>query len=400
MRSQYNQLPDAALDPIMAVNATWPQFKKSYPDAVNTTIGVLLDPSTSAPWRPQSVELAREEALVSIDHNRHYGYQTPAGNEKFLNAAEKVIFGREVPGIFRYQSLGGTGALSLAKEAISLLKGGRSSIPLLLDAGWPNHQAIFRDRFAIKTYDHASAGAIGYNHASAMHLVDSLPDNSVLLLQACGYNDDGIDRTKTEWDELISYAADKNHIMILDAAYLGLAEGMEDDTYAIKRAKESGLLSFISVSMSKNMGLYNERLGALFVVNAEEHLGNDQAQNLDQAIKKHVRTTVSNPPLLAAEAGAITLEDDLYFNELEAARRVLVANRETFADSVVDALPGVKDGKGLFTKLLVDGFSEEQQNLLRNEGILALPNSRINIGGIHPNQIERVGAAVCKALKA
>jgi hypothetical protein len=54
----------------------------------------------------------------------------------------------------------------------------------------------------------------------------------------------------------------------------------------------------------------------------------------------------------------------------------------------------VGTGRGLFTKLFKDGFAPAQQHALEAEGILTLPNSRINIGGMTPEQTVRFGEAV------
>lgn len=406
MTERFVHLPSAPLDDIMVANAAWPKFQQEHPGAVNTTVGVLLDPVTGKPWQPESVIESREDALAMINNDNEYGYQTQAGNQVLLEELGNTVFGidtheRIKTDLLKYQALGGTGALSLARETLVnfLQPDKEGKIPLVLDSGWPNHPAIFSSPFAISTYGHLDAKTGAYNHQGALDSIAAAPGNSVLLLQACGYNDDGADRTAKQWDEVLDAAAAKDAVVILDAAYLGLANGFETDRCPVERAVEKGLLTLVCVSTSKNMGLYNERVGALFIANAAEHMGSEQAKNLNQLIARTVRRTTSNPPLLAAKTAGIALLNPQYYLELNEARRRLQANRQIFASFVSGILPNVGVGQGLFTKLLPGGFNLEQQSLLQAEGILALPNSRINLGGMRADQVERVGAVVLRALE-
>ncbi len=385
----------------MLANAEWPAFSQKYPDAVNTTIGILIDPDSAKPWRPKTVAHAREEALKDITVASEYGYQGQAGNMAFLDEMKKMAFGKDItgqngPDILAYQTLGGTGALNQSKEALTALmsKSKNNATALVLDPGWPNHPAIFSDSFKIYSYAHLNTESGAYDHQAAVDTIMAAPENSVLLFQTCGYNDDGADRTQGEWDEIIDIAEEKNAVVILDSAYMGLASGLDLDRYPITRCVQKGLLTFVCVSCSKNMGLYNERVGALFITNVRQHLGDKQSQNLNQLITRIVRRTISSPPLLAAKAAGIALGQETYYDELEKARQRLVANRDLFASYIADNFPNVYKGSGLFTKLLPDGFTDKQQAFLRSQGILALPNSRINLGGMNIDEIKRVGSAI------
>ncbi|HWB38684.1 MAG TPA: aminotransferase class I/II-fold pyridoxal phosphate-dependent enzyme [Candidatus Saccharimonadales bacterium] len=403
---RFNDLPDATIDQIMLANAKWPDFLKKYPDAINTTIGVMIDPVSQAPWQPATVKQARAQSLQEILDKGEFGYQGQAGNADFLAASGKQVFGETTyasaeHGIMGYQALGGTGALSLAKDLLAntVKPSDQGQIPLVLDTGWPNHPAIFTEPFAVTNYAHQDPVSGAYNHAAALEAFLSAPENSVFLLQTCGYNDDGMDRSPQQWDEVLQIATDKQATVILDSAYMGLVSGFEQERYPIEQSLSQGLLTLVCFSASKNMGMYNDRVGALFVGNAGQNLGKEQASRLNQVASRIIRRTISNAPLLAAKAAARALNDESYLVELTEARGRLNANRQRFADIVKDVLPAVAQGRGLFTKLYADGFSEAQQKLLAEEHILALPNSRINLGGLHADQVERVANAVLRAAK-
>ncbi|MES2971595.1 MAG: aminotransferase class I/II-fold pyridoxal phosphate-dependent enzyme [Patescibacteria group bacterium] len=406
MDNRFIDLPQIPIDQIMLINAGWPAFKQKHPDAVNTTIGVLIDPDTSAPWQPRSVIKARQQALEEINSNFEYGYQPQVGNLEFLDKAADFAFGKDLhkqiaSDLLACQTLGGTGALSFTKEVLaSFIKpDGVGNIPLVLDPGWPNHPAIFTNPFAITTYDHVDPQTGEYNHSAAVKTIGNAPRNTVLLLQTCGYNDDGADRSQKQWDEIFDIATELNATIVLDSAYIGLADGLQTDRYPLEESIRRGLLTFICLSTSKNMGLYSERVGALFVTNAKKYIGDKQYQNLRGLIARAVRRTISSPPLLAAKAAGIALVSSEYLEELEQARKKLLTTRNLFAESVLSELPHIAHGKGLFTKIFPEGFNNAQQALLEREGILALPNSRLNLGALQAAQVEKVSSVIISALK-
>lgn len=406
MNARFNELPPTTVDQIMLANAQWPSFLAEHSDAVNTTIGVMIDPDSTRPWQPKAVRGAREFALQDTLSAGAFGYQTQAGNTAFLEAAGEVVFGVDTykalsKEIVSYQTMGGTGALCLAKDVLGSLvaKDGWGAIPMVLDAGWPNHPAIFNEPFVLQQYAHMHPETGAYNHAAAIEAFGSAPQNSVFLLQTCGYNDDGMDRTPQQWDEVLAIAKEKQATVILDSAYMGLVAGFDAERYPIEQSMRHGLLTLVCFSASKNMGLYNERLGALFIANALPALGEEQFPRLTQLAARMVRRTISNPPLVTAKAAALALHQDGYHQELAAARDRLNTNRKVFANIVKDELPAIGAGRGLFAKVLAGGFSEAQQQVLADAGVFALPNSRINLGGLHADQVERVGLAVLRALK-
>jgi aspartate/tyrosine/aromatic aminotransferase len=225
-----------------------------------------------------------------------------------------------------------------------------------------------------------------------------------VLLQACGYNDDGLDRTPEQWDEVFDYLAERDIEVIIDAAYIGLADGYRTDCYPIEQAIKKGLTTFVCVSASKNMGLYGERVGALYIANAGRCNGSEKQQRLKMILDHQItRPTISSPSRMFAQAVAIMLGNNssrnTYLDELESARNRLQQNREALAESLDDRFPHVTQGKGIFTQIFSEGFTQAEREQLRAEGILALPNSRVNIGGMRTEHVQRVGSAILGVLK-
>lgn len=396
MSEKFTELEAAPQDPIMQANAEWPAFAREHPDAINTTIGVIIDPDAGKPWRPLTVQRALEHAATKIVEDQLYGYQPPAGSEDLLFGVKTMYDVTGTSESLAYQALGGTGALQLTKEALtSLLTGPKE---LLLDPGWPNHQRIFETDFDIKTYQHADYETGTYNHQAALDMLAEASDGATVLLQGHGYNDDGLDRTDQQWEDVLSAAVEKEMTVILDMAYVGLKNSYYSDFSPVWRAADKGLLTFANLSFSKNMGLYNERVGALLVVNADTVLGTQQASRFDQAVKRIIRRTVSSPPQLAAMAAGSMLQYGGFHDELIDVRNRLVANRTLLAETL-PTFPIISNGSGLFTKLLPKGYTDTQYAYLQGAGIHALKNSRLNLGGIRLDQVERVGQTILQALE-
>jgi len=275
-------------------------------------------------------------------------------------------------------------------------------VPLMLESGYPNHFAIFSDeQFNISTYQHADSTTGAYNHQAALDAISAMRPYSVLLLQACGHNDDGADRTKEQWDEVLDAAQDRNAVIVLDGAYIGLARGLPDDRYALTECERRGILTVACLSTSKILGMYGERLGAMYILNASQHLADKQFNNLDTEYKGKVRRTITGAPNLAAVAASIALQDPRYVPRLEDTRLRIRGNRAGFSESAGHVALGAVAGWGMYTRVLQEGFSPHQAAVLNEHGLYVLPTSRMNFGGMRDReQAARIGSIVADVLHA
>lgn len=406
MAGNFAELPPLTPDPIMAAVAGAPEYMAEHPNGVDTTVGVLLDPRTGKPWRAQSVRQAVGAAQLAVETADRFGYQTPKGHPGFLEQTEGLLLSGEAdtiaPELLSYQTLGGTHALSTASEVLQQLTPGGTRRSLAYDAGWPNYPAIFGRDFDAKTYPHIDPSTGDYNHQGAMETFASLENGSVLVLQVGGYNDDGLGRTDAQWKEIFDLAQQKELTVVLDTAYLGLADGLEADSYPVREAISRGLFTIACLSMSKIMGMYSDRLGSMHIANADQHLSGEQVGRLNQHTTSIIRRTVSNAPFIPPEAARQALDPAIlgeqYRRELEESRLSLMRTRAALAEIVGDRVPSVERGRGLFTKILSDGWSLTQIAFLKDHDVYPLPSSRVNVGGVPLGRVEQVGAAILGAL--
>ena len=278
-------------------------------------------------------------------------YLPTRGCSKFIDMSRKIVF-NDVNNFLGYQTLSGTGALWLSNEILKLLNIKEIYLPGL---SWPNHYKIFNN---YKTY----------NYLNFDYLLNIEP--SVFLFHSCCHNPSGIDYTKMEWDNICDYIEVGKHIVIFDNAYQGLGSGNpEEDNYAIKLFANRGIPMMVCSSYSKNLGLYNKRLGSLFT--------NLNIENLDEHILQIIRRTYSNPPAY----GTYILNNMNYeewkkdcleiFNELNIKKEKL--------DKLLNyKWKGLKESKGLFYMV---PLSKKQIKILREKySIYLLDNGRMNIG--------------------
>jgi len=383
------------LDEVMKTQAEWANVKTKSSNPINTTIGVILDPNSGRVFQPNIVTESIHTAMQQIETNGDRGYQTQQGNLAYLKSLADWVIGSHIASWPQAQSLGGTGALHIAND---LLSSTTEINELLIDPGWDNHDAIFSD-FKINKYSRISDNHPGYNHQKFMEALIKLPDNSAVVLQAVGYNNDGAERNEEHWDEIIELLGRKGHLAILDIAYFGLSNSFEKDRYSVRAFANSTIPTIIAISNSKNIGLYQERLGALYALNIPETL----AKSWQALINVIVRNHYSNPPRMIAQAAAVIIgslesRQKLEIEVSEIRQSLLIANREVFSETLGSNFQWVNDTKGLFVKLLVEGFSEAQRNELKSQGILVLPSSRINLGGIKPNDMTKFALAIKQVL--
>jgi len=411
MAGIWRDLDRAPLDPIMAANERWPAMVAAHPDAIKTTIGILVNGATGSVWRPRLIEDALVEAVDVNAVAKKYDYLPPLGLNSYREGVARLIMGDplyedKVENMVTAQTLGGTTTLTLASKVLARAfdqeKLGSKKPTLLYDGGWKNHEQVFGDDFQIETYDHLDANG-KYNHDGLLEKISGADPATVVLLQACGYNDDGIDRTPQQWAELLNLIAAKQLPLILDTAYAGLAGRLPDDRFPILAAANRDIFTVLGISNSKNLGLYDGRVGLVAFMNVGKGT-NPQYGPLEDLLKRTIRGIYSSPPRFPAEAVGEVLMDktsrQAIAEEIGIARMDLVDRRRAFASSLNDAFPGINEGRGLFTKLFRDGFTERQFQEIEAQGILALRSSRISIGGITSANIPRVGAVISEVLEA
>jgi len=334
-----------------------------------------------------------EQKLVETQDSK--SYLGPEGDMGFVRGLMPYIFGSDASmggRISGMQTPGGTGAVRLAvalaqKAGVEQLHIGKPS--------WPNHAQILND-IALDTvwFEHARENR-GANINAVLQAINKAGPNAAVLLHGACHNPTGIDYSKEEWNAIAEAFASSGTFPIIDLAYQGLGNGMEEDAYGLRRILNAVPEAFIAYSCDKNFGVYRDRVGAFYAM-AREADGLDTVFSNASAL---ARASWSMPP----DHGGATIrlilrEPDFtaqWLDELtqmrERMRQVRVTLGEAGVAGVVD-LSLLSGQNGLFSVLPV---TPDQVKQLREEHAIYMAGSgRINIAGLHRGNIGKFIDAV------
>jgi aromatic-amino-acid transaminase len=339
---------------------------------------------------------AAETKLVAEQDSK--AYLGPEGDMTFVAALMPYIFGKDSADmggrIEGMQTPGGTGSL---RVALALAK--RAGVERIIVGvpSWPNHAQICADLgLAVVEFNHAvpegQTDMEGLRSALA-----AAGEKDAILLHGCCHNPTGIDYSHAEWDEIAQLVSDAKVLPILDLAYQGLGNGMEDDAYGVRRVLVAVPEALICYSCDKNFGLYRDRVGAFYVMaSAPEELPRMMSNAHALA-----RANWSQPPDHGAAAVRVVLEDEgltaQWLDELDQMRERMRQVRAKLAAAgtagSVDLRP-MGGQNGLFS--IVPLGKEQVLEMREKHGIYMAGSGRINIAGLTMGNIDKFIAAVAQ----
>ncbi len=340
-----------------------------------------------------AIKAAEKRLLESQDSKAYLG---PEGDMGFVHALMPYIFGTADPSmggrIEGMQTPGGTGAVRLA---VALAKRAGVSRVLMGMPSWPNHAQIFADLgLELKGFRHSTAAGTADMDALRTTLAEAKPGDSILL-HGCCHNPSGIDYSHADWDEIAGLVSAAKVLPILDLAYQGLGDGMEEDAYGLRTVLAAVPEALIAYSCDKNFGLYRDRVGAVYIMM-------ETADQVAAALSNGhalARAAWSMPPDHGAAAVRIILEDAaltaLWLDELDTMRRRMQQVRERLAAAgiagSVDLAP-LGEQNGLFSIVPLD--AAQILAMREKHGVYMAGSGRINAAGLTMNNIDKFIAAV------
>jgi aromatic-amino-acid transaminase len=224
-----------------------------------------------------------------------------------------------------------------------------------------------------------------------------IPEGDVVVLHACCHNPTGFDLSQQQWQEVLAVLKERHLLPLVDFAYQGFGEGLDEDAYGVRLLAENLDEVIITSSCSKNFGIYCERTGCLILVAKDA----EQMENVRSQVAIVARENYSNPP---AHGGAIVSEI-LHDAELSAMwREELTEMRDrinTLRRDFVDALKPygldekyacVAEQRGMFS---YTGLTPEQVDRLRDEfGIYMVRSGRANVAGFSHENLPYLAKAI------
>jgi aspartate/tyrosine/aromatic aminotransferase len=393
----FEKVQIAPPDPILGLTEL---FKAdNNPEKINLSVGVYQDASGKTPVM-DSVKEAEKRILAG---EMSKGYLPITGDPLYCAMVQELLFteGHEIITSKRAvttQSPGGTGALRIVGDYLANLHAG--SKVWLSNPTWANHKTIFAAAgVATETYSYRDPETNGLDFDAMMASIEKIPAGDVILLHGCCHNPTGIDPTPEQWAQIGELLAKRNVIPLVDFAYHGLADGVEEDRRGLLELAKKVREMFVCSSYSKNFGLYRERTGALTIVTDNS----EQAAAVISQVKQRVRYNYSNPPSHGGQIVATILSDKelkaQWLDEVAGIRNRINEMRHLFVKTLKEKgvdqdFSSIISQRGMFS---FSGLNKDQVERLKNEfSIYIVGSGRINVAGMTAANMDKL----CDAIKA
>ena len=395
----FERLKAMPADPILGLLT---QYRADpHPNKVDLGVGVYKDPQGHTPIL-DCVKVAEQRRTDSEDTKVYIG---PTGSPLFNQLMTELAFGHHHPALLanRIRTVstpGGTGALRVAADFIKRCR--PNAVLWVSDPTWANHTGLFEAAgITVKTYPYYDYDTKSLKFEQMIAALNQVSKDDVVLLHACCHNPSGMDLTKEQWDEVISVTAKQGYTPLIDMAYQGFGDGVDEDAYGVRQMAAAVENMILCSSCSKNFGLYRERIGACSII------GKDAAQ-VDVAFSVLlyvVRCIYSMPPAHGAAIVETILADaDLkqqWLDELAVMRNRINGNRSMLVNKLLEN--GVKQDfsfiaqqKGMFSFLGVDQTQVEA--LKSQHSIYMVGSSRISIAGISESNVDYLAKSIASIL--
>lgn len=391
----FETLKKATLDKIFVLMAEYAADPRT--DKIDLGVGVYKDPGNNTPIMT-AVTKAEKRILEGAKTKTYKGV---VGNKEFSSAIVDLALGGVVDKsrIRTVNGAGGTGALMILMHVLGRARpGGRIFIS---DPTWPNHIPLAENAgLEVHYYPYFDKQSRGVDFDAMMAVLDGLNSNDIVLLHGCCHNPTGANLTPAQWDLVVESLKRTGAFPLVDLAYLGFGDGIEQDAYGVRKVAASLPESMIAFSASKNFGLYRERAGVAIAIAKDS----ETADVVSSQMQNIIRGTISQTPDHGAEVVRVILEDkDLraeWEAELTEMRERMKRLRVKLADAIRQRSNStdfdfIAQHSGMFSLL---GLPEDVVSRLKTEDAVYMINdSRINVAGIPE---DRVGELADKMLAA
>ncbi len=364
---------------------------------IDLGVGVYKNPEGVTPVM-RAIKAAEKKVWEEQTTKAYVGL---VGDPAFSDAMIALVLGDAVrrDQVAAAATPGGTGAVRQAFELGRLANPGMRVF--VSDPTWPNHLSILKylgiEAVPYRYFDSETGGV---NVDGMLEDLKAAKPGDLVLLHGCCHNPTGANLNRTEWQAVIDLLLETGATPMIDIAYQGFGDGLEEDAAATRMVAAAVPETVIAASCSKNFGIYRERTGLLMVV-AQDAGRRDVNQGTLAFLN---RQNYSFPPDHGARLVTTVLNDaDLRADwqaELEEVRLGMLALREQLAEELrrlsgSDRFGFLAQHRGMFSRL---GTSPEKVEKLREDhGIYMVGDSRMNIAGLNKTTVPILAKAIIDA---
>ena len=388
-------------DKIMALMSLYKADERK--EKIDLGVGVYKNNKGQTPI----MDAVQKAARILNNTQKTKSYVGLAGNLGFIDNITQLVLADVVPKnqIIGAQAPGGTGAFHQLLLLIRSME--KDKRVWISSPSWPNHAAILNHLgIQFNNYNYFDYDTCEVNFSRMMSDLQKISSGDVLLLHGCCHNPTGANLSLENWTELTKFCEKKNILPLIDLAYQGFGDGINDDVKGVQYMASNLPEVCIGISCSKNFGLYRERVGAALMVVSDKKIHKLVEENL----KSFNRVTFSFPPDYGASLVEIILGGNnsqnkelihLWEKELNSMRNGMLELRKLLSDSLRRSTNStrfdfIERHRGMFSLM---GLSVDQVARLRTEfGIYMVGDSRINIAGLNKDQIDYFSSSIASVI--
>ena len=320
------------------------------------------------------------------------------GDPAFSDGMIQMVLSDAVPrgAVAAAATPGGTGAV---RQAFELARLANPDVRVFVsNPTWPNHVSMLRylgiEMVPYRYFDEATCG-VDFEGMTADLAQAKAGD--VVLLHGCCHNPTGANLNTAQWQSVVDLLAKSGATPMIDIAYQGFGDGLEEDAAATRLIAASLPETIIAASCSKNFGIYRERTGLLMAISQDV-----SKQLVTQGTLAYLnRQNFSFPPDHGARLVTIVLNDPAlcadWKAELEQVRLGMLDLRQSLATELQSRAGSDRFGflaqhRGMFSRL---GTTPDMVERLRVEhAIYMVGDSRMNIAGLNATSVPILAQAI------
>ena len=395
----FERIQMAPADPILGLTEAFAADPRK--GKINLGVGVYKDAAGKTPVLA-SVKTAERRIL---DGESTKNYKPMAGDPTYGRIVRELMLGADHPVLKANRAdtahtPGGTGALRVAADYMATVQNIKAIH--VSDPTWANHNGIFAaGGLTVKMYPYFDKATNGLAFDKMIEALKGIPAGDAVLLHGACHNPTGVDPTPDQWRIIADVLADSGVLPVVDFAYQGFGDGLEEDAVGTRHLASTMGEMLICSSFSKNFGLYNERVGALTMIAANP----EALKAVMSHVKLCVRTNYSNPPAHGGEIVAQILTDPAltaqWQEEVATMRNRINDMRKLFVKTMKAKAPSRDYGfiahqRGMFS---FSGLTKDQVAKLKDEqAIYIVGSGRISVAGMSESTMDKLCDAIAAVL--
>jgi aspartate aminotransferase len=390
------RLPPQPPDALLAVMAAFAADQS--PDKVDLGVGVYKDERGATPV--MAAVKAAEARLIAAQHSK--AYVGPAGNRTFAAFLEQLVLGADHPALVEgrvatLQTPGGCGALRLIADLI--VRTGAADEILIGAPTWANHHPLLTSaglKAQPMPYYDITLGQLKFQEM--LSTLEAQREGTVVLLQASCHNPTGADLDAAQWSEVAAALERRRLIPLIDMAYQGLGNGLDEDAASVRLLASRLPEVLISVSCSKSFGLYRERVGAVVLVARSAAEASVGFAHLQMLARRSYSMAPDHGAAIVATLGSDPALVDAWRTELNAMRTRVNGLRHLLCEALAAEYGDrrydhIATQRGMFS-ILGALTPDVVTRLARDEHVYTAPDGRINLAGLPEARVGYVAAAI------